>query len=314
MKYSNPVYAGHFADPFVWRAEDAYYAVGTGPSEGSMRFPLLRSSSLVDWEPLGCALKSVGPELGDAYWAPEVAHTDGVNYLYYSVGHGHKGHQLRVATSASPAGPYEDVGAPVNDPSACSFAIDGHPFRDGDEWFLFYARDFLDSDGETRPGTAIAVDRLVDMVRLAGEERVVARARHDWQRFRADRPMYGGVYDWHTLEGPAVLKHHGKYYCFYSGGCFENDSYGVDYVVGDSVMGPYVDSCSDDGARVLRTVDEHIIGPGHNSFVAAPDGSTLIVYHAWDAEMTGRRMCIDRLLWTDGGPRVDGPTWTEQSI
>ena len=33
--YTNPVYAGYFADPFMWKVQDEYYAVGTGPMEAS---------------------------------------------------------------------------------------------------------------------------------------------------------------------------------------------------------------------------------------------------------------------------------------
>ena len=38
------------------------------------------------------------------------------------------------------------------------------------------------------------------------------------------RLMYGRVHDWHTIEGPCVTKHAGKYYCFFSGGflCFRS--------------------------------------------------------------------------------------------
>src|SRR3712207_6961952 len=53
-------------------------------------------------------------------------------------------------------------------------------------------------------------------------------------RSLADRPMYGEIYDWHTLEGPCVRKHENRYYCFYSGGRWETDSYGVDYGVARS--------------------------------------------------------------------------------
>lgn len=319
ISYTNPVHPDYLADPFVWKAGETYYAVGTGPRSPDDcdpgHFPMLQSPDLVEWQPCGWALNSLGPECGNAYWAPEVAFADDVYYLYYSVGHGHKSHQLRVATSDSPLGPYTDTGQPVSDPS-CPFAIDAHPFKDADgQWYLFYSRDFLDCEGGVRAGTAIAMDKLVDMVTLAGEERVVARATHDWQRFAANRPMYDGVYDWHTLEGPAVLLHEGKYYCFYSGGCFENETYGVDYVESESVMGPYGDYSSAAGARVLRTVSGHTIGPGHNSFVTGPDGkSTYIVYHAWDPGMTARRMCIDKLRWTDHGPVADGPTWTTQKM
>jgi hypothetical protein len=31
--YTNPVYKGYFADPFVWQHEGVYYAIGTGAAE-----------------------------------------------------------------------------------------------------------------------------------------------------------------------------------------------------------------------------------------------------------------------------------------
>lgn len=310
MQYTNPVYKEYFADPYAFEHESVYYAVGTGPAGADgRRFPLLRSDDLVHWESLGHALIPVGPELGNDYWAPEVAYSNGRFYLYYSVGHGDKGHHLRVAVSDRPEGAYEDTGVPLMDLAKCPFSIDADPFQDDDgQWYLFYARDFLDMENGFRIGTGIAVDRLVDMTRLAGEEVVVARARHDWQMYMAQRPMYDGVYDWHTLEGPVVRKHDGQYLCFYSGGCWQNDTYGVDYVVADSVMGPYTDSSTESGARVLRSVPGKVVGPGHNSIVDGPDGSEVIVYHAWDIAMTGRRMCIDKLVWTADGPRCLSPT------
>jgi len=33
--YTNPVYPGYFADPFVWEHGGAYYAVGTGAAEAA---------------------------------------------------------------------------------------------------------------------------------------------------------------------------------------------------------------------------------------------------------------------------------------
>lgn len=333
-RYTNPVYPGYFADPFVWRHRGEYYAVGTGPLESAGQveeaekaatgllaqfriFPLLRSDDFVNWTYVGGALQPPDIGLGDAFWAPEVAFHEGTFYLYYSVGHSDKGHQLRVATAHNPMGPYHDTGHPMVDPSVEPFAIDPHPFQDDDgQWYLFYARDFLDTDDGARAGTALVVDRMTDMTTLAGEPRTVLRARHDWQRFQAERPMYGGtLWDWHTLEGPCVRKHEGRYYCFYSGGRWETESYGVDYAVADHPLGPYQDTSDSGGARVLRSAPDHLLGPGHNSLVVGPDGETEhLAYHAWDPGRVARRMCLDRLLWTPEGPRCAGPTWTEQEV
>ncbi|MBD2183555.1 family 43 glycosylhydrolase [Planktothrix sp. FACHB-1355] len=323
--YTNPVYNGYFADPFVWKYQGVYYAIGTGPAEAEgqvdeigkrLVFPLLRSDDLVNWQFAGNALLRPDPALGDNFWAPEVAYCDGTFYLYYSVGHEDKRHQLRVATSSEPLGPYEDVGEPLLDPETCAFAIDPHPFCDDDgQWYLFYARDFLDTEGGVRAGTALMVARLESMTKLAGEGNVVLRARSDWQRFLANRAMYDGIYDWHTLEGACVRKYKGRYYCFYSGGRWETDSYGVDYGVADSVMGSYSDAGNEAGPRVLRSVPGYVLGPGHNSIVLGKDDLTeYIIYHAWDTNMQARRMCIDKLIWTDFGPRCNGPTWTPQEL
>lgn len=322
--YTNPVYPEYFADPFVWQHQGTYYAIGTGPAEAAGQvqemhrqrvFPLLKSNDLVNWQFAGNALLRPDPKLGDNFWAPEVACYQGIFYLYYSVGHGDKNHQLRVATSSDPLGPYQDVGNPLIDPETSPFSIDPSPFQDDDgQWYLFYAQDFLDAENGVRAGTALVIDRLLTMTKLAGEAKVVLRARQDWQRFLADRPMYGGVYDWHTLEGPCVRKHEHRYYCFYSGGRWETDSYGVDYGIADHVMGPYSDDGNELGPRLLRSVSDYVLGPGHNSIAISPTGQEYVVYHAWDREMQARRMCIDQLVWTTSGPRCLGPTWTQQTM
>ncbi|MDX1952055.1 MAG: glycoside hydrolase family 43 protein [Verrucomicrobiota bacterium] len=333
MRYCNPVYPYYFADPFVWKFEGQYYAVGTGPihpiahpresdlgpapsRHGLMAFPLLHSVNMVEWNLMGGAL--IVPEFArqGAFWAPEVACANGRFYMYYSCAVTGLEHQLRVAVSDSPLGPFIDQNPVLPPHDNCPFAIDAHPFQDDDgQWYLFYARDFLDHDHRHRAGTALVVDQLIDMTHTAGEQQTVLRARCDWQLFKAQRQMYGRTFDWHTLEGPSVRKHQGRYYCFYSGGCYEGAGYGVDYGVADHVMGPYYDEGNSDGARVLRTIPGKVIGPGHHSIVIGPDDITdFLVYHAWDPEMTARRMFIDPLAWENGIPVCKGPSWTPQQL
>lgn len=312
----NPVYGSYFADPFVWKWQNTYYAIGTGASEASGQvvgkvFPVLQSLDFIQWQFASNALIRPDPALGSHFWAPAVACEAGRFYLFYSVGFGDRQHQLRVAISDAPQGPYRDLGKQLLDPADCPFAIDPHPFQAQDgHWYLFYARDFLDYSDDVRAGTALMVAPMKSLTELAGKGQVVLRARSDWQRFQSSRPMYGRVWDWHTLEGPCVWPHDGKYYCFFSGGCWENETYGVDYGVAEQVLGPYSDLGNESGPRVLRSVPNHVIGPGHNTVIVGPDGADYIVYHAWDRQKKARQMFIDKLLWTEEGPRCAGPTWS----
>jgi beta-xylosidase len=311
----NPVYGSYFADPFVWKHGDTYYAIGTGALEASGQtlgkiFPVLSSQDFFQWQSASSALVRPDPKLGNCFWAPAVAWEGGVFYLYYSVGCGDAKHQLRVAAAHDPQGPYEDLGKSLLSPEECPFAIDPHPFKDDDgRWYLFYATDFLDEASGFRPGTGLMAAPLHHMTKLSGPGQMILRARSDWQRFQDRRLMYGRLWDWHTLEGPCVVKQGELYYCFYSGGRWETENYGVDYGVSDKVLGPYSDYGSEGGPRVLRTVPGIVLGPGHNSVTAGPDGETqYVVYHGWNREMKIRQMFIDRLVWSAQGPRCEGPT------
>ena len=302
--YTNPVWPEYFADPAVVRFGDRYYAYGTTLRHGGT-VEALTSTNLVDWETLGEVLEPI-PGQGTAYWAPECAFADGTYYLYFSVGGPEgEGHRLRVATADRPEGPFRATGTvliPGHD-----FSIDAHPFRDEDgTWWLFYCRDFLDGG---RVGTGIEVDRLVDMCTLAGEPRTAVRPDADWMLFQAGRRWRGGVFDWHTVEGPCVRRRDGRYWLFFSGGAWKQPGYGLGCAVADAIDGPFVTAHTADGPNLLRTVPGAVIGPGHGSVATGPDGRTdYLVYHAWDPAQTARFMRLDRLDWTADGPVTDGPS------
>lgn len=315
VEYKNPVYAGRMPDPGIMRYHETYYVFGTtGKSrlKDGRIFRLLTSTDLVEWQESGGALKPPfkNPEI--EYWAPEVVHHEGTFYLYYSAGTLNDLHfEIRVATSKRPEGPYQDTGTPLRDGQEAPFFIDGHPYQDDDgTWYFFYAKDFLDTEDGCMAGTGIVVDRLLDMVRLEGNPRVVVRPRYSWTLYESKRKMNsydGKIFDWHTIEAPWVVKQNGLYYCFYSGSNFGTTNYGLDYVVADSLLGPYRNQGR--YARVLRGVPNLVRGPGHHSIVTAPDGKTeVVVYHAWNEKMTHRQMCIDPLIWTGSGPRCVGPS------
>lgn len=317
--YQNPVWSGYFADPFILRCGEGYFAYGTGEGLATSRFgeprafAVLRSADLVAWEPLDGALVVPEKKRHHAFWAPEVAERNGTFYLYYSSAppsHDEQ-HRIHVATAGSPAGPFLDAGPVL--PERIGFSIDAHPFcdpRDG-RWYLFFARDYF----ETRTGTGLAVVPLGDdLLHTAGEPLTVVRANADWQIYERNRRHYGRDWAaWHTVEGPCVVLHDDRYYCFYSGGNWQTRDYGVSYAVADHPLGPWTHTL-DTGPVVLREVPGEVLGPGHNSYAVTPSGVELLVYHAWDAARTRRTMRFDRLVWTKDGPRCLGPTTTSQAL
>lgn len=326
--YSNPVYTGYLADPFVLRHAGVFYAYGTGqgPEPDGRQFPVLRSDDFVNWRYLSGALPPLKPEREafTAYWAPEVAERDGRFYLYYSaaVDGRDETHRLRVAVAERPEGPFEDAGRlQVGGALGDAFSIDASPFRDPKtgRWYVFFATDFFEGD---RVGTGTAAVALSDDMRsTVGEPVTVLRAGADWQIYERNRTHYGRLWEaWHTVEGPFVWHRNGAYYCFYSGGNWRSSAYGIGYGVADHPLGPYRDAWSE-GPAVLRGVEGKVLGPGHNSIALGPDGKTeFVVYHAWDVGRTARRMCIDPLEWVKddtGGfdrPRCVGPTLGPQPL
>ncbi len=317
--YQNPVWPGYFADPFVLRCADEYFAYGTGDalehteSGGLAAFPILRSPDLVHWTQAGSALAVAHDAGACAFWAPEVAAHGGRFFLYYSrapAGRDEE-HRVRVAVAEEPSGPFVDEGPVL--PESVGFCIDAHPFRDPRDgaWYLFFARDYF----EERAGTGLAVARLsADMLRANSEPREVLRANADWQIYQRERLLYGRMWPaWHTVEGPCVVEHEGGYYCFYSGGNWQTHEYGVSYARAAHPLGPW-SHAPEEGPFVLRQQAGAVLGPGHNSHVIAPDGREFLVYHAWDAARTARRMCVDPLVWTSDGPRCLGPTTERRTI
>ena len=92
-----------------------------------------------------------------------------------------------------------------------------------------------------------------------------------------------------------------------------------------SATGPFETLAEATGAAssVILERSDRWVAPGHNSVVEDARGDPWIVYHAVDARRpraeptddvnTRRVMLIDRLVFRDGWPRVDGaPSATPQ--
>lgn len=307
-QYFNPVYQRDFPDPYILKYCGQYWAYCTGIEADGRCFGVLHSTDLVEWTYLGGALEAL-PGDHPCYWAPEVSYYNGQFYMYYSVGN-EEFMQIRVAVAAQPGGPFVDSGRTLTQQQ---FAIDAHVFTDEDgQRYLFYATDFLE---HSHIGTGTVVDRLLDPFTPEGQPRPVVRARYAWQVYDPQRVSKGGV-RWHTVEGPFILKHKGRYYEMFSGGNWQNLTYGVSYALSETLTNPDEWRQVADGTTVLpilRTLPGQVIGPGHNSVVRGPDNRQLYcVYHCWSADGTSRTLAIDPQDWVGERMLILGPSTTPQ--
>jgi arabinan endo-1,5-alpha-L-arabinosidase len=302
--YVNPVWPHSFPDPFVLKFRGEYWGYCTGVQPDGRCFGILRSRDLIHWEPVPAG--ALEPLAGGhtCYWAPEVTYADGIFYLYYSVGNEER-MEIRVAVSDHPAGPFVDSGRRL---TSETFAIDAHVFVDDDgSRHLFYATDFLD---RSHIGTGTVRDRMLDPFTLAGQPAPVTLPRYDWHVYHPNRPEKGYV-RWHTIEGPSVLKHNGLYYQMFSGGNWQNPTYGVSYAVTDSLDRP--EEWEQRSEPILRTIPGKVLGPGHNSVVLGLDDRQLVcVYHCWS--QGERVLAIDPLVWEGDELRILGPSSEPQSL
>jgi GH43 family beta-xylosidase len=305
--YLNPVYPRSFPDPYVFKFRGEYFAVCTDFWNDGKVFGVLHSRDLVNWREVGGAMTRLDSD-APFYWAPEITYSNGKFYLYYSVGN-ETLMELRVAVSDRPDGGFIDSGKRL---TSEEFAIDAHVFEDeSGARYMFYATDFLT---HTHIGTGTVVDRMIDFFTLEGKPRPVTRAKYDWQVYDPARKEKGGV-RWHTIEGSFVLKRKGIYYQMFSGGNWQNVTYGVSFAVTDDLERDAEWTQFSDGEKVfpiLKTVPDLIVGPGHNSVARGVNNRELFcVYHRWTQH--GRVLSIDRTDFA-GGARmfVRGATNTPQ--
>jgi GH43 family beta-xylosidase len=300
--FQNPVYSHSFPDPYVLKFRGAYYAYSTGFWKDGNVFGVLISHDLVNWEEIGGAMKPL-ENSPPFYWAPEVTYSNGKFYLYYSVGNEAQ-MELRVATSRFPDKDFIDSGRRL---TSEEFAIDAHVFLNDDgKKYLFYATDFLN---HTHIGTGIVVDQMTDWFTLAGLPQPVTRAKYDWQIYDPARREKGGV-RWHTVEGPFVLKRKDLYYEMFSGGNWQNISYGVSFAVSDNLTPGKEWKQFSDGEKtlpILRTIPDRITGPGHNSVVRGLNNRELYcIYHRWVNDT--RVLAIDRMDFAGERIFIQGAT------
>lgn len=152
-----------YGDPAVLKTDEGYILVATS-NDALDSFPILRSHDLRTWTHEGFvfpegeapAWTAHGHRVGD-FWAPEMARVGEEYWVVYTARQHDNALAIGLAKSASPTGPWRDLGRPLlsghainttgfpEDPSQplhSGGVIDSHIFIDTDgERYLFWKRD-----------------------------------------------------------------------------------------------------------------------------------------------------------------------------
>lgn len=152
-----------YGDPAVLKTEEGYILVATS-NDAPDAFPILHSHDLEQWTHRGFvfpegeapAWAAHGRETGD-FWAPEMARVGEEYWLVYTARQRSNALAIGLAKSASPFGPWRDIGHPLisahavnttgqpeaeGSPVLSGGVIDSHIFIDANgDRYLFWKRD-----------------------------------------------------------------------------------------------------------------------------------------------------------------------------
>ncbi|MFN2473132.1 MAG: glycoside hydrolase family 43 protein [Sphingomicrobium sp.] len=132
-----------YGDPAAFKGDDGYWLVATS-NDAPDAFPILHSTDLEHWEPVGFVFEegltpawtAAGTQVGD-FWAPELARVGEEYWLSYTARDRDNVLSIGLAKSSHPAGPWTDLGRPLLGNSV----IDSHISTLDGEPALFWKRD-----------------------------------------------------------------------------------------------------------------------------------------------------------------------------
>src|SRR5688500_4906466 len=108
-----------YGDPAVLKTEDGYYLVATS-NDAPDAFPILHSNDLIHWEHRAFVFPegqepgwtATGRRVAD-FWAPEIARVGDEYWVAYTARQKSNALAIGLAKSASPEGPWTDLGRPL---------------------------------------------------------------------------------------------------------------------------------------------------------------------------------------------------------
>lgn len=275
LKFENAGYTQ--PDPFILEDGDKFYIYATS-IDGAKLYSSDSVTGPYKYEGIVCTV--------DGFidcWAPCVIKIDKKYYMYFSVEREEKprtyAQRLFVAESDSPLGPF------VNPKQLYDyFSIDAHVVKTEAGLFLWYAVD-IDEPGMDKVGTRVCLDRLIDPYTPANEMKQVILPSFPEERSKTKEE---NGYEWYTLEGPFWFEQDGWQYVMFSGACFENDSYHLNYAAAktdeqDLMKVDYVKHSLNGKFDPLLIKNDTEEGTGHHSLIKI-NGQYYVIYHGRDLD------------------------------
>ena len=327
LSYANSSGVDHVRDPFILKVENTWYMTGTLPPYGMAEnqadrtkgVPLYKSSDLLQWEFVDYIVKTPDQSenrwYSERFWAPELFAHNGKYYVTVNCSAlDGSNHGFLFAVSDSIEGPYTimNPNAPV------ALGNDAHLFADDDGQIYLFAS-----------GIWMAKFDLENLSFLSSVKQIIAPIPNS-DAWNAERPNVG-------FEGPYVLKHQGRYYCFYSTWA---RGYEIGVAVADDINGTWTmydnpmygamsrERCDFYGGIYQKGYYLHqdkYRECGHNSIFQGPDGGLWIAAHVTGGGVVqGVQMTIDKVIFDDtyGLVAIDpatnapilGPSYGEQTV
>ena len=293
-RYRNPVYPGYFADPFVLRTDDGYFAYGTGSVVGRAG---VRAADLAGPDPVDArrAAPSVTPARARTSATPtgrrRSSRRTGVTGCTTPSATSDAGHHLRVAVADEPLGPFVDTGTNLTPHER--FAIDAAPVPRRRRQLVPLLRPRRAGRRAGRhPPRGRPAD--LDLTATAGRPRSVLRAERRLAALPARPPDVRAGLGLAHARGP-------------DGGAARRPLLlpllrrrvarrGLLAGVGAGRPPARSVARARAGGRrgCCRRCPATSPGPGTPASRRRPGGADVLVYHAWDPPGTARRMCFDR--------------------
>ncbi len=270
-------YRGDFPDPTVLRFGQTYYAYAT--TIANLNLPVMTSRDLVHWRARGEGLarvarwadsRRVGSRTVATTWAPAVAKFGKFFVHAYATPVRNRPPRtfcISTSRSRSPVGGFVDSRrTPLICPKVRG-AIDPAFFTGvSGGRYLVWKRE----QQPTSP-SHVFISRLSgDGQRVIGAPVHLLTTQEDWEA-----PL---------IENPAMIRYRARYYLFYSGGSYANDSYATGYARCASPTGPCTRA---NGGLPLLATGGRVSGPGGAMPFVDHAGRLRLAYAAWDFGNTG---------------------------